>query len=776
MKIKYINVIFSLATAFSQMGLIMAECKVDANAADRNTKQLLQLTEQKKSGQTLVKFNYVNENLINIINELAEAQGINILFPTDLQKIEFNVTLNRPNKITIQEAWCIVNTFLDIMGYALVPRGLSYEITLNRDMSREALDTYINIHPDQLPNDDRKIKYLYYLQNINLSSPTGGRNNLETILRDMLPGIPSSNNIKSDTKANCLILISRADAIKSAMQIVIALDKEGFREAIEIIPLKHTNAGNIVKLLNELIQNKSSSQQYRYGPYGGGMPNTGPDETYFAKNTNVVAIERNNAVAIMGKTDSVNKIKNFISKYLDIAVDANKAILHTKELQYLEAEDLAKILQRLVKAKVDNMQASSSKDALSEVIITAEKTSKAETLKQLDIIKDKDKVQTQNPTASTNQYVSSSNSLIVAAREPEWQTIEALINEIDQPQPQIIIETLIVDLSISDNSKLASQLRNVNQYGNPQAFNFQSSQIGGPVLNYSGSPLTPTTNGLASDLLSAGQLSGTTVTKQLAGLVDKGSTLISFNDGDGIAALLSLFKGQSNAKVLSQPFMTTLNNKQTSITLSDKRIVAGAVSQQSTGGPVILKNDTITADLKLDILPRISRTGTVNLEIIVHASEFQDPGSEDNNTILTRKIQTNANVSDQQVLVIGGLTKISDKTSKSGLPIISKIPIIGNLFKKRSQLSEKTTLMVFISPKIIQPRTDGINDFTQNQLSFAKRELVKEDRVFDNLSDPITRILFSAKGQGNSDLIQDFSEKTIFEDNKKNGAISKAIQ
>lgn len=766
-----------------------------ANNEDRSLEQILQLTDHKKQANTMVPFDYTNENLTNIINTLASAQGINILFPVDSDKIDIEVTLNLKHKISLSEAWGIVNTFLDVAGFTLVPRGITYEITPNKDINKEPLTTYINIHPEQLPNDESKVRYLYYLQNINLSGTNNkSKANLETILRDMLAGQPASSNYLLDGKSNSILITNKTSNIKAAMHIIMSLDREGFREAIEIVQLRHTNAKNIVDLLNKVIENKKNNPQFRYG-----APANDSEEVYFSKTTSIVPIERSNSIAIMGKLEAVEKVKNFITKYLDVSVEGGKSIIHIKELQHIDAGELAKVLQKIIKARTEGAQSSGTRDALSEVIITAEQDESAEQMKPLEIDKINPAEQAPvKPKTANNlekKAIAGNNCLVIAAREPEWIVLERLIDEIDKPQLQVAIETLIVDLIVTDNNTIASQTRNLNFGGNPQPADFQSAQIGipggvkvgnntltgGPVLNYVNSTATPTPQGLASDLITASQAitSDTGAVTYINKLVDivnasgKGSTLISFDDGEGIASLLQVFSGYANAKVLSQPFVTTQNHQQAAMSSITSRIVPGSVQEQSVGGPAIIKRDTIDAKLKIDVLPRISHAGVINLEIIVHVDEFVTQNT-DNNTITSRKVHTNANVSDKQVLVIGGLTKVSTINTISGLPIISKIPLLGDFFKQRNQKTEKSTLMVFVAPKIIKPRA-GISRFTQSKIQEAMDSIKLDELAFDNLSDPVTRILFPAQADKTNKLISDFADQNIFVEQKQKGPITSKI-
>ncbi len=789
--------------------------KINQNSC-RLTKSLELADTSTPNIATKVDFDYTNEKLINIINKLASKQGINILFPSDLSKLDIEVSISLPNPITIVEAWQLVNNFLEIVGYLLVPKGVTYEIMPNKEVSREPLSTNINVHPESLPNNDQVVRYLYYFQNINLKSANSkSKANLETILKDMLPiaagsslgslakdsGVPPFAGYLFDSKANCLIITGKTSNIKSAMNIIMNLDSEGFREAIEVVPLKHTNAKTVCDLLNKVIQDKKSSTTYRYGSSSSDSSDSKEDELYFSKNTSIVPIDRNNSVAIMGKIDAVEKIKHFIIKYLDVAVDSGKSLIHIKELHHIDSGELAKVLQKIIRARTEGTQTSSQKDPLGDVIITSEQDEEIEKIEQLEIKKNGvgESPKSKPKKTGNGSAMTGNNCLVIAAREPEWQVLEKLIEEIDQPMEQVAIEALIIDLIVTDDNLLAAQTRNLNGTGVPQPADFQSAQIGtqtaqvngstgqlgGPVLDYikttvdGDTTYVPTPQGLAADLITAGKLtSAGTIEEQLVKIVNltkRGSTLLSFSDGDGIASLLQVFSGYSNAKVLSQPFITTRNHQQAAMTSSAERLVPGAVQEQSVGGPAIIKQDIIAADLKIDILPRISHAGAINLEIIVHASEFKTESLLDN-TILKRKIQTNANVSDKQVLVIGGLTRVISRDLSSGLPIISKIPILGSLFRRRNQVLEKSTLMVFISPKIIKPRA-GINKFTKNKINEAMENIKVDELAFDNLADPITRILFKSQASEANAIISDFADQINFkEPSKNNGPILSKIK
>ena len=185
----------------------------------------------------------------------------------------------------------------------------------------------------------------------------------------------------------------------------------------------------------------------------------------------------------------------------------------------------------------------------------------------------------------------------------------------------------------------------------------------------------------------------------------EGTTVLTFDNGNGVSQILEILNNYTNASILSQPYVTTKNHKQASIVVSDNKLVAGSVRQESVGGPVIQPLDWIKPIYTVDILPRISSLGDINLEVSVAANSFAAVGASVTTTY--RRTKTNSNVNNKEVLVIGGLMRNTNTDVQSETSPFSKIPIIGNLFKSRERIQEKSILMIFISPTIIKPRIEG---------------------------------------------------------------------
>lgn len=699
----------------------------------------------------LYSFNYKDIPLVDVINEFAAEKKVNIILPQPQSPnaLTVKITYQLPKKVTLNQAWRELDKILEFIGYAWVP--LENFLILNKitnDLKREPLAIYKNPAIEDLPNNGTVIQTIFYLANLKLSNDST-RTNIEAVLKSMLS--PTAD-IKRDEKTNALIITDKSDNIRSAMTIIKELDLEGIPDAIEVVPLYYTEAAFVEDLFkNKLLLATPSPTPTR---------ETIKQVSYFPPNTKVLALGRTNAIVIMGSAKSIRTVKDFIIKYIDHPLESGESILHIYDLQYLNAEDFQVILQDLVnkpitgQAQTQGGQVIGPKRDFQDVIIVAEKST-------LSIASPKKSIATQITPSETPSSVHGSesisgetqgieqagNRLIIAARKLDWIRIKALIEELDKPQPQVAIEVLVVDLTLNNDKILGSQMRNRGSLHNSLSHNvdFQTAMIDSPVLKPStgfvdtanGELLSYPNHALMANLLRIQNNGNDNFNLATEGGV--GSMVISFNDPDhsGIWNVWQVLDAHTNVTLLAQPFITTADNRQASITIAEQRLVDGdAVSQ--VGGIKVQKDDVVAAT-SIDILPRISvDNNNINLNIIVKVEQFEAL----NNNRATRLVQTNANVGNGEVLALGGLISLNDSISENETPLLSKIPILGWFFKRKEKNKTKNNLMIFISPRIMYPKVKGgIGSYTKDKLCYAKNELT-EELAFEALRDPITRWFF----------------------------------
>jgi general secretion pathway protein D len=721
---------------------------------ERSIEDILKL-ENKPS----IVIDYENKDLEFILLEIASFKGINILIPQENQRLNAKVTLKLKDKVTLDEAWNLILELLTITGYSLNKQADVYSVIKNNNFASESMPTYINQDP---PNNELPVRYLYFFENISISDQSTEnttRTDIESILNDILTP-PASSNFMFISGSNALLITDKGSIINGVMNILKAIDKTGFSESIAVLPLRYADAGNISRVLNQLIPNQSSS--ISYGPIL--KKQSSVQDRYFSENTKITTLDYSNSLVILASKESINKIKKFIYLYLDVPLEIDRSVITVVPLNYLEAEEFAPILQDLLTKNIssnDQSTSSSSSIGLQNAIIVAENLSQAGV--------NKDKL----------GAPAGGNNLLIAAKKQDAKMIIDIIEQMDKPEPQVILEAVIVGLTQSQLRGLGFlDTRSPNNPYSPSLIKWQGNTQGpggSTILNYVSEPgeipnctggTIDTNYGVAADLLALCNSGGTSrnlVTQDQRA----GTLLVSFSNGcGGVSALLQMFDQYGITNDFRDPFIVTKNNKKASITSAESRIVNGATSQESTGGPVQINQEVLSASLSLVVTPRISHEDTVNLDIEVEVSQFKDPSAAtDNNTIDRRTVHTSAYLKSGEILVIGGVSKTNLNESVNQSPF-AKVPLLGWLFKSQNKRVDNKSIYIFISPIIIrkpasigsyyEDTTDRLNQGLDiNKNNFTNRKInhlneiwkIQDQQLYgsnlENLRDPITKIFFS---------------------------------
>lgn len=737
-------------------------------------------TTKKRSHTKKISLSYDNEDLVNVINYLASQKNVNVILPMRADdKITGRITWVLDKKVTIDEAFELLKTILDVAGYTMVPKPEYYEIVKNpKEISREPMPVYIGTKPEDLPASDQQIRYIYYLANIKLEETEGEKpSELGTALKTLLP---TNSSFKINASTNSILIMAPSIDVRSVMEIIVQLDRPGFQEKMEIIPLHYANARNVADLFNNKIL-QSDANRYRLDA------KKATESTYFSKYVRIIANERKNFLIVLGRPQAIDRIQSFIEQYVDIKPDTGESIIHIYQLQYLDAAEFAQVLRNIVESKKTE-GGGPEQSAGEKKAITGPERFFEEVLIAIDRAKDEDVAPPPPPAINDDPAAQrlpppkyyGSNNLVIACRSDDWKRIKDLIEALDKPQPQVLIEVLIADLSLDDTKALGNFLRNPAVIPMPSQFNIQSAQLDPGVLpNSIDNPATigvipgetaadlgklfkVSADGVRSDATSA-DADATSVYQQAT--FAKGSTAISISDADGktwsISQILSLI---DNNRILSHPHVISIDNQEARIENTVIRLLAGD-TKTGQGGATIRSQVPVSASLKVAIRPRISmpsaseQISKVNLQVRIDINEYKTATDVDN-TRITRNVTTNVTMNSGEVLALGGLIRTNEADSVYETPILSQIPILGWFFKAKDQLKRRTNLTVFISPTVIEPRLrGGMGEYTRDYVNLAKN-MARTD-LFANLKDPITRWFFDESGQS---LVDKSADKFMSKD------------
>jgi type IV pilus assembly protein PilQ len=278
---------------------------------------------------------------------------------------------------------------------------------------------------------------------------------------------------------------------------------------------------------------------------------------------------------------------------------------------------------------------------------------------------------------------SRSNTLIITDVRENLDAVRQLITLLDQPEPQVEIEARIVVADRNFSRDLGVQLGAL-VFGSRG-----SSAQGGTIGNGATFP------------------SNTGRVNPLANLT---STVIGLTTGvfgtAQISALITAGEEQGQAKTIATPRVTTLNNRKAEIS-SGQQIPITTI--QPSAGATIATTTYISVPLRLEVLPQISDTGTVMLDVTAENSSIPAIRGSAPPAITVQKMKTNVLVPDGGTTVVGGALLDSESNSQTRTPGISKVPVIKNLFRRKSVARTSSEILFFITPRIYRP------DFAGNQ-------------------------------------------------------------
>ncbi len=703
-----------------------------------------------------VPFSFQKRNLVDIIDFLASKKSVNIILPqpaSDAEALRKQVVTFQPQGMTtlpIHEAWSLLTMFLELSGFGLVPKRSNLFAIVRTGkpdeagISRETLPLYVNTPSHELPRSEQRIRYIYYLRNIKIPiGETRENHPLTKIFKDMLsPGAP----VIFEPKSNGFIIVDRADKVASLAHLIKHLDETGFREAIEILPLAAVPVQDVVRVFDAL---KKASGEPEQAPFPFIRRESRQDISRFAADTVIAGDERTNSLILIGRRNNIERISEFVREYMDVSQESGKSILHVYDLQYLDAQAFAPVLQNLVSYQASDTQATQVPTTGPERFLRGVQVI-AEAVIEVKPEFRTEEVTIETKTADETLGIEGTirtggNRLIVAALHDDWLIIKDMIEKLDKPQPQVILEVLIADFSYTRTDRIRSTVRiKTDSLLTQEGIQFLASHIT-PVNAVLGT--TPTQ--LAQDLLA---IVGPT---SLPARTDRGSVLFSFNDPQtpGIFGLIELFKRLLKTKITSHPYLLTSNNQKGIVEAQEIRRFRGDLIT-STEGTFTIPIEDVTATLTVEVTPHIAYTDRTRLDIKFTDIQFVNRAQL---TRLTRELQTTATLSSGQILAMGGIIRDDIIDTVTATPLLSRIPLIGQLFRGNSAEHTQVAIVLFVSPTIIQPAFNkAATSFTQGKIAQVNRDL--SDRMIDCNKDPITHIFF--KRQTPDSLVHDYLDKS----------------
>jgi type IV pilus assembly protein PilQ len=313
-----------------------------------------------------------------------------------------------------------------------------------------------------------------------------------------------------------------------------------------------------------------------------------------------------------------------------------------------------------------------------------------------------------------------SNTLIITDVKDNIDAIRQLVAILDQPEPQVEIETRIVIAQRNFSRDLGAQLSggvvNLGNGGLGNISTLPASGSSGGSGGGSGSGSGGSGSGGGSSALNSGPnpfgvfggLAGTTQPLGSLGAA-AASTVIGLTTGlfgtAQISLALSMAESRGLAKTVATPRVTALNNRPAQIESGQQIPVQ---TTQAAGGTAVVTTTFVSVPLRLAITPQITDVGTVVLRVTIENNTVNTgiavggvPGID------TQRMQSEVLVPDGGTTVMGGVLADQEGETRTRTPGLASIPVVGNLFKRKLTTRSNSEILFFITPHIYRPDYQG---------------------------------------------------------------------
>jgi general secretion pathway protein D len=269
------------------------------------------------------------------------------------------------------------------------------------------------------------------------------------------------------------------------------------------------------------------------------------------------------------------------------------------------------------------------------------------------------------------------NALLILASPSDYETIQTALKQLDVPRRQVSVEVLVAEVKLTDELS----------WGIEWFIHTRNNTVG-TLRNPGGSLPTLPALGTVDPLAILAKAPGLQLINVL---------------GSDVRATLQALGKDDRATVLSAPRVTVLDNEKASINVGDQiSIDTGTSLGTGTGGTTVTTRQYLPTGIILTVTPRINAGGRVTLDVNQEVSNVgAPPAGGGNPPISTRKAQTTMTVESGETRVLAGLIDTKTGSGTQGLPLLSKIPLIGGLFGSQSYRKERTELVILITPTVI---------------------------------------------------------------------------
>lgn len=639
-----------------------------------------------------VAFSLEEADLGDLVRVISQLTGKRFIFGGKVKNIKASVY--SPQKVTVAEAYQAFLSILEANKLTVVPHGRFLKI-IDTDAISSA-ETPIYGAQQGSPNEDRYVTRMHRLGHISADDAAGVLGKFKSKEADITVYGPGNMIIITDTGTN----------IRRMMTILEEIDVGSSGDQIFFEPIHYSSAQDVEKKINELFDVKSSSSGSApsSSPKGGpSTPSVAPavGDLHVAK---IVSDDRSNSLIIVATERAYLRMLELI-KRIDVP-QTGEGEIHVLPLQHADATDLTKTLNDIITGAGSGATGAPSPPQGGRNSLAA-----APAAAQAGIFEGGVKVSADKAT----------NAIVITSSLRDYVSLRAVIDRLDQPRRQVFIEAVIMDLQLKRSDTFGVSFHG----GAPFTSGLEADN---DSLLFGGNKITNTILPVPTD---PDALQGFALGVRGPGVAGSQNLLGTGISIPAFGTFIQAIARTGDTDLLSTPHILALDNEDAEINVGDNvplqtnqglgslAGLAGASGAAGATGALgalgglggltglggVQRQDVGT---KIKVKPHLNDSNEVRLDITEEISEVgaNVGGTSGAFQIGKRTATTKLVVADQQTIVIGGLIRNVVGRTEEKVPVLGDIPVLGALFRKRTNQNEKRNLILVLTPYIIRTQDD----------------------------------------------------------------------
>jgi general secretion pathway protein D len=612
-------------------------------------------------------------------------------------------TILAPEPVTVAQAYAAFHAALQTMGLTVENAGEFYKIVESTEAATRALPLYGS--DDQAPVTDRYVTQLY---RVRAAAPEQ--------LRTLLEGVKSKSG-RVDAVDDLLVVTDTGTNVARMRRLLEEVDRASMpQERIYLHGLQHAEPEAVAALVQELFggqgqaaASKPSRPSGERNTGGAKAPAAASPESpspQAATASRVLVDAHTHALVIVARPADYAVIAKLIER-IDVPPSGAAARFHLVPLVNADPEEVANTLMQLASG-ASKGAAAGGKDG-------ARPAGGAAPSFGADI--------RVTPDLATR-------SLVVYATQADYLTLAPIIEGLDAERRQVYIEVYLLELSADKLLQAGAGAH----FGASVDANVGGAS--GQGLGFVASAPDAAHNSL---LLDSSVLSG--LAAGVLGPLIPGSGALTglSNDVPAFGVIIQALQTDDDVNVVAEPHIYTADNREALIEVGDQKPVPGAISYNpggsGTGSSLVPFQQIQQRDIKLSlkVTPHVNDADTVSLDVELDNENFVESSGLGVSTTKRKLKLEHVLAHDGQALVLGGLMKEVERDNHSGVPGLSKVPLLGWAFKSRKRRREKVNLLMIMVPHVLSGPDDMRRiherrmaerlEFLERYTAFKRRDL-----------------------------------------------------